>query len=61
MSDIYRWMTIYDVNNTSWVQLLWSYIVVENELFWQSCNELHCIYGELQLATHATCSLALIM
>jgi hypothetical protein len=26
-----------------------------------SCNELHYIHGELQFATHATCSLALIM
>jgi hypothetical protein len=33
----------------------WSCIVVENELFWQSCNELHHIY----FATHATCLLAL--
>jgi hypothetical protein len=29
--------------------LLWNCIVVEIELFQQSCNELHHIYGELQL------------
>jgi hypothetical protein len=31
-------MTINDVNMTSWVQLLWSCIIVENELFWSSYN-----------------------
>jgi phosphatidate phosphatase PAH1 len=49
MLDFNIWMTINDVNMTSWVQLEGSWIVVENELFWLSCNELHCIYGELQL------------
>jgi len=34
MLDFNRWMTINDVNMTSWVWLLWSCIVVENELFW---------------------------
>jgi hypothetical protein len=28
-----KWMTINNVNMTSWVQLQWSCIIVENELF----------------------------
>jgi hypothetical protein len=33
-SNFDGWMTINDVNMASWVQLWWSYIVVENEVFW---------------------------
>ncbi len=33
-SNFDGWMTINDVNMASWVQLWWSYIVVENEMFW---------------------------
>ncbi len=33
VSNFNRWMTINDVNMTLWVQLLWSCIVIENELF----------------------------
>ncbi len=33
MSNFNIWMTINDISMTSWVQLEWSCIVVENELF----------------------------
>jgi len=58
-------MTINDVSMTSWVQLWWSCIVVENELFWKSCNwvTMSCTVYTMNYnpATHATCLLALIM
>ncbi len=46
-----------EINMTSSVHLLWNYIVVENELFWQSFTKLHCIHGELQ-RVYAICPLA---
>ncbi len=33
MLDFNEWMIMNDVNMTSWVQLKWSCMVVENELF----------------------------
>jgi hypothetical protein len=47
MSNFNKWTTINDISMTSWMQLLWSCIIVENEL---SCNELHYIYNELQVS-----------
>jgi len=59
----YRWMTTNDVSMTSCVQLEWSYIVVENELFWLSYNWVVMSYIVYMVncnsATHVTCSLAL--
>jgi hypothetical protein len=55
MLDFNESMTINNINITSWMQLEWSCIVVENELFWLSCNELHYIYSELQL--YSSCDL----
>ncbi len=59
MSNFNKWMIINDVSMISWVQLLWSCLVVENELFWLNCNwiAMNCIAYMVNCnsAIHATC------
>ncbi len=48
MLNFNGWMKISNINKILQLYLEWSYIVVENELFQLSCNELHYIYDELK-------------